>query len=453
MNRTDSHNGRPRPTAAAGLLLLAFAALMAGGCARSPRSGVPPGFQSVELSERLRPLQRKLNAEGERNWVLNLNAIAMGALRDGDRETAKRALDESVMLIEVIYGDSEQARRARSIWFREESKVFKGDPYERSMTYMYRGILYLQDRDWDNARACFRSVLFHDSLAADQQNRGDWVLPHYLIGVCEVQMKRPTFAREAFVRAEAAYSEFVAAYSPLEDSHRAPRLELRDSLPPFDEETNLLVVTQHGRAPRKKATGSHGELLAYIPGGGAGMSPATVAVDGNGGTRTSFGDSVYFQAATRGGRGVDGILGQQAKLRGGAEAAGSVAVLGGAVVAAHGVSSGSDSTALAGAGVLAAGALMYGFSTMVQPQADTREWAALPDSLGIAVSTAKPGVREIEVSYSAEDANRFGGNTRARELVEVPEPGAGVAVILAFPPPAVSLVGGIEHDPTMEVSS
>ncbi len=434
------------------IVLISCTAVLTIGCARGSRPGLPPGFAANELGDFLKPLENKLYNEGERNWVLNLNAIAIGALRQGERTAAKRALDESILLIEAIYGDSEQARRARSLWFREESKVFKGDPYERSMTYFYRGVLYMQDHEWDNARACFRSVLFHDSLAEDLQKRSDWVLPHFLIGVCETQMNRPDFAEESFSRAQTTYLEFVSSYRVLESSRGVSPLPFSASLPIFNETMNVLVLTQHGRAPIKRAAGTYGELLSYAPGGGSG-SEATVSIDSVVSTGTEYVDSVYYQAATRGGREVDEILNRQASIRGGAEAAGNVAVMGGAVVAAHGISNRDDTTALAGAGVLAAGALMYGLSTLVQPQADTREWASLPDALGVAVIAAEPGSRSLTVSYAGEDVRRSGGNTKASHVVEIPQPGKGLAVVLAFPPPAVSLVTGSHPESIMENES
>src|SRR5690606_38369046 len=117
-------------------------------------------------------------------------------------------------------------------------KIFKGDPYERSMTYFYRGVLYMQDREWDNARACFRSAIIMDAFAEDEQYRGDWALFDYLIGVCEVQLRRATQAREAFALASANYRGFRDIYptlSPRGDGNAvsAAGYSLWDGLQPF----------------------------------------------------------------------------------------------------------------------------------------------------------------------------------------------------------------------------
>lgn len=120
-------------------LALVFAAAAAAGCARlSDRPGIPPSMEGRPAPQGFEPLLERLEAEGERNWVLNLNHIALAALRAGDRDLAKAALDESILQIEIIYGDSPQARRARALFYAEDSKIFKGDPYERSMAYFYQ---------------------------------------------------------------------------------------------------------------------------------------------------------------------------------------------------------------------------------------------------------------------------------------------------------------------------
>ncbi|MBI5155078.1 hypothetical protein HZA57_07560, partial [Candidatus Poribacteria bacterium] len=164
---------RPRQPVSAlrrlgGVLLLALG-LVLTACRATGRPGLPPGFVGVAAPEPLAPLFEKLDREGERNWVLNLDSLAIAALRHGERDIAKRALDEAILQIEVIYGNSAQARQARSLFYEEGSKIFKGDPHERSMTYFYRGVLYMQDADWENARACFRSAVLQDAFAEEDQ--------------------------------------------------------------------------------------------------------------------------------------------------------------------------------------------------------------------------------------------------------------------------------------------
>lgn len=431
-----------RNPAIAGVLL---AAALLCGCTAKMQKGLPPGMQGVQTHQELVPLVQKLEAEGERNWVLNLDSLAVAAMRTGDRDTAKRALDEAILQIEVVYGDSDQARQARSLWFTEGSKIFKGDPYERSMTYFYRGTLYMQDGEWDNARACFRSALVQDSFAEEEQYDSDWTIFHWLIGVCEVRLGRPQFAEEHFQRARKAHADLRQRYDALADrgdvvnGGRKSVLAFDSELPAVDEFTNLLVLTQQGRAPRKVAAGSYGQMLAYAPGGGGSARPVRISLDGGKAERPVLADSVYYQASTRGGREIDALLGRKAVVRGVTEDAGNVALLGGGVVAAHGASQHNHGAAFAGVGIMVAGAALYGLSTLVQPAADTRSWRSLPDTVAVAAFEVAPGPHALDVAYDAEVRGALPGSAKTW-TIDVPAPGEGLAVALVFPPPDVRAV-------------
>ena len=121
--------------------LLALGVVAASGCSKKVVTALPPPFIGREVPPELVAPVRKMGREGERNWVLNLNQTAIAALRIGDIETARAALDEAILQIEAIYGNSPEASKARMLFYTEDVKLFKGDPYERSMTYFYRGIL------------------------------------------------------------------------------------------------------------------------------------------------------------------------------------------------------------------------------------------------------------------------------------------------------------------------
>lgn len=420
------------------LLACLAAVLLLAGCAGKHLAGLPPGFQVEVPPPELAAAYEKLEREGERNWVLNLQSLAILALRHGHRDIAARALDEAILGIEVIYGDSPQARRARSTWFEEESKIYKGDPYERSMVYFYRGILYMQDGEWDNARACFRSAQIQDAFVEEQQHQGDWALFDYLAGVCEVQRNNLDSAADAFGLANSIYSDFGARYSALRytgESPWVPRASLNPhaELPPFTPRDNLLVITQHGRAPRKIAEGRYGEYQAYRPGGRT-DSGARVLVNGLEIGRTQTVDSVYYQAVTRGGREVDRILGRQATFKGAASDVGEVGVLGGGFLVLHGLDSRNEGVALVGLAAMAAGAVSYGISALIKPQADLRAMRTLPDSIAIASARLAPGSYEVGVEYLAPVSSTT-GSASDTVTVRIDEGRAPLKVLLSFPPP------------------
>ncbi len=385
----------------------------------------------------------KLEREGERNWVLNLNELAIRAMRFGDHHIARQALDEAILQIEVIYGDDPRARRARSLFYGEDSKIFKGDPYERSMTYFYRGVIYMQDREWDNARACFRSAQIMDAFAEDEQFRGDWALFDYLIGVCEIQLNRPAQAREAFEFAATSYGQFLGSYPKLSvpsiaasagrpgaNSGGVVDYTLWEGLQPFTPATNLLVLTQHGRGPRKQAAGSQGQFLTYAP-GARGADDAVVAINGAPLGPPQIADSVYYQAVTRGGRELDAILGRQAVFKDVTGTVGELGLLAGAVVLLDGLDSDNKDQAWVGAGLAATGLVASGLSALAQSRADTRTWRSLPDSLGFLPVRREAGPATVEVRYANESVFTD---------VYLPEPGEDLVVVLSFPPPAPSLL-------------
>lgn len=426
------------------LLLLLVPLCFASGCAVVEyQTGVPPAFQAMQVPSELEGAYAKLEREGERDWVLNLQSVAMAALWNGNREIAKKALDEAILQIEIIYGDNPQARRARSLWFAEESKIFKGDPYERSMIYFYRGVLYMQDKDWDNARAAFRSAQIQDAFAEEQQFTADWVIFDYLIGVCEIQLGDYPSAKDAFEFAARSYSDFPNRYSQLENpsprsASRKAALDLSNGLPEFSPDDNLLVITQHGRAPRKVAEGRFKEYQAFRP-GGATDTGAAVFVDDDFASETAKIDSVYYQAVTRGGREVDRILGRQALIKGTTADTSEVAMIAGGTMLVYGLESENDDAAAAGLAALAAGGLAYGFAALVKPEADLRHMRHLPDALGVYADRLSPGRHQVRVQFKDVSLRGF-EETQDSVPVYISDEKNELNVLLVFPPPRSFIV-------------
>lgn len=400
-------------------------ALVGVGCASGPKPVAPPGTQGIKYPERLQPLADRLEQEGERNWVLNLNELAVAAMRMGEREIAKNALDEAMLNINAVFGTTPEAAQARSVFFSEDVKLFKGDPYERSMTFFYRGVLYMQDGDWENARACFRSANLQDAFAEEEQNRADWAMFDYLIAVCEIQLDRPVQAQEAFDRALKNYEEFALNYGKLR-SAVVPR-HFPDLIFPKPEH-NLLIITQTGPAPRKIAVGRYDQYI-QVRRGYRGWSDADIEVCGIEKRNVEMMDSVYYQAATRGGRPFDAIQKRKVIFKDVTGTIGDIGLIGGGVVLLQG---GSEAEMGLGLGLLAVGLIAHGASLLTKPQADIRQWQSLPDAIGATIGKACSGEQELSVQF----ATRNGVTSK----IDVPEPGRGLAVVLAFPPPRPSLL-------------
>ncbi|CAN0601872.1 unnamed protein product, partial [Ectocarpus sp. 12 AP-2014] len=186
------------------LLASAILSLSLVGCATGPktydRSSLTAAQEQVIASKPTVVQQdyRNLYEEGRRNKVLNLMEIGLKAYRAGHLDEARAALDRARVSIESIYADDDAARKARSVWYEEAEKDFKGEPYERSMVYLYLGLIFLEQGDYGNARASFISGLLQDAFAEEEQNSADFAALIYLAGWAALRMDSNKLAEEHF---------------------------------------------------------------------------------------------------------------------------------------------------------------------------------------------------------------------------------------------------------------
>jgi len=372
-----------------GVLALLIALLL--GCAGSNYNihGEPAEIERLSWGypSHISAILEDLYREGELNAVLNFNRLGQAAFRNGDLELAGSALDEAILRIESIYADNPEARRARSKFTSEGTKDFKGEPYERSMTYFYRGLVDLASGDFDNARAMFLAGEFQDTLSEQEQYRGDFALLTWLAGWASHCGGQPGLARDYF-------SEANRAIRSRSDGSGLPamnrRLEAMLGMP--EDKDRTLVVAEWGRAPVKRAEGEHDEMLTF---GNGGVIDGTVQVTAAGATSANIeigsgmAESMYFQAATRGGRPIDGILEGQARFKSGAEAVGEASTAVGANLVTQGLLSGDTDISTAGGAMALVGLFSSGIAAASKPAADTRRWARLPGLVFAMASNAE----------------------------------------------------------------
>jgi tetratricopeptide (TPR) repeat protein len=362
-----------------GLVLLAG---LAAACAPTG-GGAPPSAVSDVYAAKpapLRPLFARLDAEGGHNAVLNQMEIGLAALAIGDLADAREAFDAALASIELIYADSDSARKARSLWTEEGAKDFKGEPYERAMAYYYRGLLYLAEDDFDNAAASFKGGLLQDSLAETDGFRADFALLMFLEGWSHQCRGTAPKAAQLFAEVQTLRPDFVA-----------PAVGDR-----------VVLVFETGRAPRKVSDGIGHSELKFRRGRGFGEFRVRVTLGGSVVELYPIED-IYFQSATRGGRPIDSIQQGKAVFRENAEAVGTV--LSEASRSAMLVSplfngaGGAVGQVGLGLGVVGAASLVIAANTATQ--ADTRTWRSLPDAVHVATldrlgSTAAPAVTYLD---------------------------------------------------------
>jgi hypothetical protein len=334
--------------------------LMLAGCASEPeRRVVLTGNVMTDGPEAI--------AYGPpRDKVLWEYRTAAAAMRQARFDLAKQCLDDALTRLQGIFGPDAEARKSRGYFHAEAKKTFIGEPYERSMAYIYRGILYWMDGEPDNARACFRSAEFEDSDTENHEYAGDWVLPDYLDGLATAKLGGD--GTDAFKRAQANAKGLT--------------------LPPYNPKANVLFFLEFGPGPTKYAAGPYREKLCFnsspSPVKSAQLDVEALQIP------VAPTDDVGFQATTRGGRVMDHVLGNKAVFKTSTDVAGDVAIIGGAgtLLAGGGRNATTDEV---GGGLLALGLILKGVSSATIPAADIRAWDNLPHYLSFACLALAPG--------------------------------------------------------------
>ncbi len=347
--------------------LCAAASLALAGCSTAPAK------KPVVLTGNILVDAPNAIAHGPpRDKVLWEYRLAATAMRRGDYDLARQNLDDALTTLQGAYGPDPAARKARGYFHAEAKKTFIGEPYERSMAYIYRGILYWMNGEPDNARACFRSAEIEDSDTENHAYAGDWVMPDYLDGLATAKLGGD--GSDAFKRAETEAKGV--------------------RLPPYNTKANLLIFFEFGPGPTKFATGQYEQELRFH------VDPSPVhsadfQVDGQD-YPVAPTDDTWFQASTRGGRVMDHILGNKAVFKKTTDIVGDAALVGGLGTA---LLSRNQTAQEVGLGVALAGLISKGISAATTPEADTRAWDNLPRYLSFACLPLSPGQHVITVQF------------------------------------------------------
>lgn len=376
------------------LAALALAAAFSGCATVAPRPVVPyTGDPVVDGNA-------QLAVAPERDKALWEYRIGAAALRRGQFDEAAAKLDDALGRTAAALAPGAEAAKSRTMFGREETKPFAGEPYERIMGDYYRGLVYWHAGEPDNARALFRSGEFVDSDTENKSYAGDWVLLDYLDGL--VTRKLAGDGSDALARARAS-----------------ARTQGRATPPDYDPKANVLVFCEYGPGPIKYASGEYGELLKFTVDDSP-VATARLSVDGRELPLPPY-DDVSWQATTRGGRVMDHILGNKAVFKQSTDTIGDVALIGAVGTAAYGTSKDSRNVAL---GLAAVGLISKLASAATQTQADVRAWSNLPRYLSFGALRLPPGDHAATLTFYAPDGRLLQNRTQAF-TISVPAPDAG----------------------------
>ncbi|MES2309208.1 MAG: hypothetical protein V4507_10160 [Verrucomicrobiota bacterium] len=343
------------------------------------RKQIPPELRSEFFA---------LYSEGRQNSVLHAMRGGLAAVRLGYRDLGKEAWDQAIHEVEALQYGQAQAERTKSKFVGEKEKWFKGEPYERSSLYFYRGLLYLQDQDFGNAAACFKRAEVMDITADDAPGfAGDWTVAEAALALASYAQNDPGTADQAFGRLKKFF-------------------QYREGMSLPNPKTNVVLVFESGQGPIKWGDGRFGEQLRFkeIP-----ASIEKIQVKKEDQSIPSTSENIYYQATTRGGRQIDAILDDKASFKEDTQNA-TLGLAGGAVVASQ-----TEKSGIA-AGVLGLAAIGTGiFSAVTHPEADLRSWDNLPHSIHLIFLTVPPEGMELE--WQGVGSN---GSIQKRETLKIP---------------------------------
>ncbi len=306
----------------------------------------------------------RLEAPSKRE-ALDENLLATAALVGGDLETARKTFIDAG----IIMG-SFPSSQPGAIIGSEGSKYYLGDPYEGAMNSIYTAVVLLATGDEQNARAALKNGILIDSDSKDEEYRSDIAALFLLEAWLSQRSGQTDLARQDLEQVLV-----ILPGSPLAD-------------PETLAAANTLIVIDVGDGPQKVRSGSSGELALFVtpPTEVTGLS---VEIGGQP-IQPVLGVDVSFQATTRGGRKMDGILRGKAVFK-------EVAELGGAVLIHDALRKNAIKNDAKVGGQLAVGGGLLLLSALTRAEADVRHWHLLPAYTYIWIGRVEPGLHDIDL--------------------------------------------------------
>jgi tetratricopeptide (TPR) repeat protein len=329
------------------------------------------------LSKRvLEPLAEKT----DQDYVLNNLRLGAAAFAMHDFDSAERAYVRAYQIMNATKVN-DAGREAAMVWLSEDKRVWRGEPYERAVANLQLGMLYYAQNDYNNARGAFENALFklRDYKSADDKNydeqESDFVIALLMLGRTWTMLGRTDEATRYFDRA----------------------VSLRPNVGPLagqlaDTANNVLLYVEYGFGPRKIDEGMDGNALGFYPHPSqAGSIPLPrVSVDGREISTQSINEPLYdtlVMARDRRWQKIDTIRKTKSYL-------GTGLMAGGAGATIYGADRRDQGMAIAGVGMMVAGALLKASS-----QADIRTWEMSPRTSFIIPMQISPGDHDIAVTF------------------------------------------------------
>lgn len=339
--------------------------------------------------------------EKNRNYALWNNQLGSIYLAEGNYDKALDAFLKAHYLMNDITAFKNLEHSAVRLAGSEDKKAYKGDPYERSMNSLYVGLLFYNKGDLDNAMAAFKNGILADSESRGEEYKSDIAALYLLASRVSKKLGNESMSVEYFDVVKELYNN--PNYSILGFNDESVRRML-------DLKNNVLLVIEFGEGPFKTREGQYGEL-AVVYGSQYYINNLNIKVDGKTIDKSNNAyllTDVYFQASTRGGRKMDGILkGKAIFKKNAADTSRKAIKLSGQFLdQANQASDPNAQAALAAAAGISAlfsggAAIMSGITN---PKADIRCWSLLPQYIAIVPLYASTGQHKMDIEFLGGDA-------------------------------------------------
>ncbi len=394
-------------------------------------------------------LFERLNQENHVSKGLYAREQALCYLALGRLGDARRKLLDATAYLDT-YNTPELEKRAGSKYGREAEKIYFGDPYEQATTWLLLALLFVNDRDYDNALAACKSGLLADSDAMGNRFQSDYTFLHLLEARCYQLRKQPDAAEPPLRLAKESYRSTHAtvrdifserldqiellSLAPRErkqrgcrDDNAAIETHIRDLTRKLDltaqsvrvdadldgfanHAYNVLIVLPTGRAPHKYRAGIEGNLIKFTP-GESNLGVDEIYLDGQplvtgrsneGITNVGAASEVRNVAVIDVNRSALGLadVSFQASTRGGRH---MDAILKGEASFKHTTVSigrsiteaGTQAGGLGGLAVALIGGIVQGAAGAVSAEADARCWRNLPAEYTVQPLNLSPGSHTV----------------------------------------------------------
>ncbi len=134
--------------------------------------------------------------KNNKNFLLSRCSAASLYLRIGDLANADLALSEAITFLDAT--NIGVARGRASLVSRESIKFFRGEPYERAMIYIYKGIIDFSNRLYNKARIDFERSLLEMSQGSSDVNGSLLTISHAFLSQVYYKLYDMQRARVAY---------------------------------------------------------------------------------------------------------------------------------------------------------------------------------------------------------------------------------------------------------------